>query len=119
MKYIPSLQVKRESNHRGGRRPGVQLPHIWKTGPDIKRREKYYAWLKHKAQASYRNEDYSLTFEEWERLWTDDLFKQRGRKIDDLCLMKINIDEGWHYNNVIVVARRVHLPRAREYRDRS
>jgi len=80
------------------------------------RRNKYYAWLKHKAQANHRGEYYDLTFQDWETLWPDELFALRGRRPDDLCLMRIDIDGGWTVSNLEIVTRIDYLVRAREYR---
>jgi len=96
-----------------------QTPELWISGPDLIDHEKYYAWQKHRAQAMYRNESYSITWEEWQKIWPTDLFLQRGRGSDDLCLMIIDRDLGWHYNNVTVLPRKEQLQRAREHRVRS
>ena len=36
-----------------------------KFGDDVYQRERYYAFLKHRSQARYRGEDYTLTWEDW------------------------------------------------------
>lgn len=91
-------------------RPGRHVdPSCWCTGPDPLRHDKYYAWLKHRAQAKYRKEDYSLSWDEWELLWTDERWLERGRTIDSLCLQQIELGEGWHFNNVEIVTRRKHF----------
>lgn len=99
-----------------GRKPN---PDKWCTGPDPLTREKYYAYSKHKAQAKYRKEEYDLTWEDWQSMWTDELFLKRGRGREDLCMQKINPDDAWSLYNVEIVTRIEHLQRASEYRDRS
>lgn len=91
----------------------------WKTGPDPITHDKYYAYMKHKAQAKYRGEDYSLTWEQWDQLWPTELFVRRGRKSHDLVLMQTDTDLGWHQTNVSVVERIEHLRRGNEYRERN
>lgn len=108
MKYKYATQIKGT-----GRR---QTPELWKSGPDELEHDKYYAWAKHKAQAKFRNEEHTLTWEEWKSIWTNDLFEQRGRGADSLCLMQQDIRKGWHVDNVSIITRREHLKRAREYR---
>jgi hypothetical protein len=96
-----------------------QTPETWISGPDPIEHEKYYAWLKHRAQAKFRNEEHTLTWEDWQTLWPTDLFLKRGRGVDDLCVSIVNLEHGWHIWNVTICTRREHLQRAREYRDRS
>ena len=73
--YIPKPKPPRAD----GRGRPVN-PEKWVTGPDPHRREKYYAFLKHRAQCNFRNEDYELTFNDWETYWTDENYSQRGRR---------------------------------------
>ena len=80
-------------------------PDKWVTGPDPLRRNKYYAYLKHRAQAKYRGESYSLTWEDWETVWEDHLWEQRGKGSQALCLAQIDCDKGWHAGNVEIISR--------------
>lgn len=91
-------------------------PDRWITGPDPLRREKYYAYLKHKAQCNFRGEDHELTFDDWEQLWSDEDFLKRGKSIDSLCLTRHHYDEPWSYANCQVVTKREHLKRNGEFR---
>jgi hypothetical protein len=84
-------------------------PDRWVTGPDLERREKYYAYLKHKSQANYRGELYLLTWEDWEYMWTTDLWRRRGRRITDLCLTQLEWGSGWSMDNVTICTRREHF----------
>ena len=84
-------------------------PDQWITGPDPQRRDKYYAYLKHKAQANFRGEEYSLTWEDWEDLWCEPNWSNRGRKITDLCLTRLDYKGPWSVDNVIVCTRRQHF----------
>ncbi len=115
-KYVPLASKQQPTPGRRGR---YVNPDSWKTGPDPLTREKYYAWLKHRSQARYRNEDYSITWEEWQSLWSDDDFLKRGRSPDKLCLLKIDIEQGWHLNNVRVCLRKEQFDRNGEYRNRE
>jgi hypothetical protein len=80
-------------------------PEKWVTGSDPFRREKYYAYIKHRAQAKHRKEDYELTWDDWEALWSDELFLLRGRKRDDMCITRVNKTQPWSASNVVVVSR--------------
>lgn len=84
-------------------------PDAWLTGPDITRRDKYYAYLKHKAQANFRKELYLLTWEDWEYMWTDAKWDKRGRKIEDLCLTRLDFFGAWSVDNVTICSRREHF----------
>lgn len=89
-----------------GRNPD---PNNWQTGPDPIQHDKHYAYLKHKAQAKYRGEDYSLTQAEWFELWTDELWLQRGRGTHNLCLQQREALLGWHWDTVEIVTRQEHF----------
>ena len=118
IKYTPKYKHKimQEYKNPGGLRAN---PDNWITGPDEIEHDKYYAWLKHRCQAKYRGEDYSLTWEQWQTLWPNDKWFERGRSKHSLCLIQIDRAAGWHYNNVEVVERVEYLKRASEYRARS
>lgn len=96
-----------------GKRPN---PDGWSTGPDPVRHDKYYAYLKHRAQANFRSEPYSLTWEEWENFWPDDLWSQRGRNGDSLVLRMIDPTQGWQVSNLEIMKRKEHLKIARQMR---
>lgn len=93
-----------------------ERPDRWITGPDPIEHDKYYGYMKHKAQAKFRGEDYSLTWEDWQDLWPHDKWLCRGRGKEDLCLMQSDPILGWHNYNVEVVTRHTYLKRAAEYK---
>lgn len=111
-KYVPKSKGPKSATQ-----PGRPIkPDTWVCGPDPFKREKYYAWLKHRAQAKYRKESYAITWPQWDTLWSDDDFRKRGRRKTDLVLMKLNPKAAWSYNNCTVVVRIEYLKRAAEYR---
>ena len=89
-------------------------PSKWVSGSDPLKHEKYYAWLKHRAQARHRKEDYELTWPQWDTIWRDELFLRRGRAVDDLCLQRIDPLSGWCESNVEITTRSEHLTRKRK-----
>jgi hypothetical protein len=111
-KYTPTPKVVPP-----GQKGRPICPDKWIVGPDPVRREKYSAWLKHRAQARFRKEDYAITWPEWENLWSDDDFLRRGRQPTDLCLTRDDHKGAWDISNVRVAERSEHLKRAREYRN--
>jgi hypothetical protein len=113
-KYAP--QSKRIKGQCKGWGNAVN-PNRWNTGPNPVTHDKYYAWLKHRAQCKFRNEDYNLSWEDWQTLWCDDKFLQRGRTRDSLCLYKLEIDGVWDISNVQVGTRMEYLARGKEYRN--
>lgn len=80
-------------------------PHQWLSGPDEFTHEKFYAWHKHRAQANFRDEEYYLTFEDWQQLWPDDKFQNRGRDKDSFVLTRIDRDGPWSIANCHVMLR--------------
>ena len=103
------LRYAPESTGGPGKRGRNPDPEAWQSGPCPIQHDKHYGYLKHKAQANYRGEAYSLSQEEWFELWTNELWLQRGRSADSLCLQQQNPKLGWHLNNVEIVPRRKHF----------
>ena len=99
---------KQKGSPGGGRRVD---PSKWITGSDPLTHDKYYAYLKHKAQARYRNEYHDLTWEQWESFWSHSDFLKRGRSGDSLCLAMIDQTQGWTYANCEVIRRKEQLQR--------
>ena len=90
--------------------PQPPRPHVWRSGPDLYRHQKFIAWGRHKAQALYRGEDYQMTFEDFETAWADK-FDLRGRSADSLILVRVDDEKAWHKDNVELIDRREHLRR--------
>lgn len=80
-------------------------PEHWKSGPDYTDHQKYYAWLKHKAQARYRGEEYCLEWRDWQKIWQGDLWHSRGRGNHDLCLTRIDFELPWSKKNCELITR--------------
>lgn len=119
MTYKPKYLPKNLGQPKGSPGKGKKVnPNNW-TGEYLIKRDKYYAYLKHKAQARYRNEEYYLTWKEWETLWTPELWHKRGRKINSLCLTRPNFDGPWCVSNVEVATRRQHFDYKKQQNDRS
>lgn len=85
--------------------------HLWITGPDELTHEKFYAWHKHRSQANYRQEEYYLTFDDWQQLWPDDKFLNRGRETSCFVLTRIEREGPWSIANCEVVTRYDQLKR--------
>jgi len=89
--------------------PGRTInPDKWIKGPDRICHDKYYAWLKHRSQATYRKEDYELTWDQWESLWPHELFLRRGKGPDSVCLVQLDRSVGWNIDNVEIIVRKTH-----------
>jgi len=96
-----------------------QDPTKWKHGPDPFTHDCYYAFLKHRSQARFRNEQYELTFEEWLSMWTPETFAARGRSIDSWVLTRSDWDGPWSLDNIVLVDRKTHLKLNGEHRKRN
>jgi len=113
----PARLTKKGPNNKSGR---YSEPEKWVTGPDPLRHEKYYAYLKHKSQAQYRNEEYKLTWAEWEAIWIDDdVWFSRGRGRNDICLAKLDRSKPWEWDNVSLMKRIDYLRMPREFKDKE
>lgn len=73
--------------------------------------ERYIPFLRAKAQAAFRNEEWELTFEDYCYFWTPAAWNCRGRGSSDLAMIRINTDRGWSLENCQIVTRREQLLR--------
>jgi len=102
LKNLPTVKKYKKGLGRGR----YQDSNNWTTGPCPIRRDKYYGWLKHRAQARYRNEYYDLEFEQFESLWKDnENWFNRGKTATNLCMSLIDYAQGWTFNNIEVITR--------------
>ena len=99
-KRLKSYGVPRP-NSRGPR------PQVWVTGPDPVRHKKYMTWLQQRNQANWREEGWSIDFEDWCRLWAEH-WPLRGRRRGDYCMTRVDWSLPWTLDNVQVVTRSEH-----------
>tara|TARA_B110000503_G_C7050783_1_gene372209 strand:- start:503 stop:871 length:369 start_codon:yes stop_codon:yes gene_type:complete len=116
-KHLNSIHGRKQGDGKGSGR--YIDPSKWITGPDLYTRQKYYAWLKHRSQAQYRHEEYDLTWEDWQVLWPDNLWDQRGRSIESLCLTRLDYEGAWSMDNIIICSRKKHFQLKKEYNRRD
>ena len=100
---------------RKGFGPGKSRPHVWICGPDKELHDMYTPWMKARAQAHFRGEDWEMTFDDWVDLWKDD-WLQRGRARFDKCMSRKDPDGAWSRSNTIVITRHEHLKLQAEHR---
>ena len=86
-----------------GRKAGVD-PRYWKYH-DYFDHVRHNAYLKAKAQAAYRNEPWHLTINDWFAVWTPELWARRGRRSEDVCMVRKNTDLPFSLDNVLIVTR--------------
>jgi hypothetical protein len=93
--------------------PKGKNPNKWKyKDPDV--HKKHIPFLRARAQAVFRGESWNLSFEEFQEIWTEDLWNQRGRLKDCLIMRLTNsCDLDWRKDNVEIVVRKDHLSRKR------
>jgi len=104
---------------KGGMRPrkpgikyikGVERPHTWLVGEDEYKHQMYLPWLKARSQAKFRQEEFTLTFEEYYSLWNGK-WEQRGRDTDELCMTRHDWTGAWALDNVYICTRKEHCQR--------
>jgi hypothetical protein len=101
LKYLSPLKnpnIERGPGDRG-QRPD---PKNWDSEETLIERDKYYALLKHRSQASFRGEIHDLTWEQWQELWPTELWLNRGRSKHCHMLVRIDVNGAWTLNNVTV-----------------
>ena len=80
-------------------------PGAW-TYKDEFRHIRHTPYLRQKAQAAFRNEYWGLTFEEFCKLWPDELWYQRGNYSECYCMTMIDHSLGWFWDNVMIMTRK-------------
>lgn len=106
------LKGKERPNLRG---PRAKMPHVWKSGPDIDRHNKYYYWAMHRSQALFRAEEYLLSFDDFVNLWGDQ-WNQRGRKSYSLILTRKDMEGAWSVSNCHLMERLQHIRLMAKYK---
>jgi hypothetical protein len=81
--------------------------------------DKFYAFLKHKAQARFRGELYQLTWAQWQRLWPVELWSRRGRGPQSLRLTQRNPQLGWNVKNCAIVPHGAHMSKLNQARNQA
>jgi hypothetical protein len=77
---------------------------------DFDRHDQHWAYLRKKAQAKFRGEEWSLTIEQWFKLWDDSgLWHNRGRHPHASAVFLQDPEGGWHIHNVEICDRTVKL----------
>ena len=85
----------------------------WKSGPDPVLHRLYYDCQRARAQAWFRDEEWTITEQEYTELWLkDDQYLQKSRSADGLCMTRIDLEKGWHMDNVEIVSRRESMRRS-------
>jgi hypothetical protein len=67
--------------------------------------EKRLVFLRMRAQAVYRDEEWAITWEQFQKIWPDDLWDQRGRSSNCLVLTRKDLDGPWVKHNVHIIQR--------------
>ena len=98
-----------------GRKKGIVYPQSWYAGPDPVDHKLYIDCQRARAQAWFRGEQWSITEQEYIQLWReDDRYLRKGRGTGSLCLIRIDITDGWRLANVEIIERQKHFRRARQ-----
>ena len=108
MPLIKGASRKRKPGVRFGK--GVERPHVWICGEDPYKHQMYLPWLKAKAQADFRGEEWLLTFEDYFTVWNGK-WEERGRDSDQLCMTRIDWTGAWSIDNVYTCTRKEHCGR--------
>lgn len=101
----------RTLSNKGVPRPAARgvRPHIWKAGPDPVLHKKYLTWLQQRNQAQYREEGWTISFEEWVQVWdASGQWLNRGRVKGTWCMTRRDWGLPWSLDNIEIVTREEH-----------
>ena len=69
-------------------------------------RARNMTWHRMRAQANYRGEPWELSFDDYREFWpTEELWAQRGRSTESLCMTRIDPEGPWSRSNAVVLPR--------------
>ena len=88
-----------------GRPKGKPQPHLVKY-PGILFHQRL-AYTRMRCQARFRDEDFTLTWDEFYSIW-EPIWEHRGSKKEHLCLSRIDWDGIWDITNVHIITREQH-----------
>lgn len=92
---------------------GSRHPEIWKSGPDPVHHRLFNDCQRARAQAWYRGEEWTITEQQYIDLWLyNDSHLRKSRTKDGLCLSRIDLEKGWHLDNVEIIERRESMRRS-------
>ena len=75
------------------------------------------AWTRSRAQAAFRGERWSLTWNDFCTFWNSELrWQQRGKAKDCLVLSRFDYEKGWTKSNCCIITRYQHLCASRAWR---
>ena len=89
-------------------------PEVWKVKGEIPHKQ-WKTYMVAKAQASFRNEPFELTFEQYQNLWKGK-WQDRGRDNHKLTLTRQDYTKPWCVDNCVIMTRLEHLRRQRYFR---
>ena len=93
----------------------LSRPYMWVSGPDPKTHAQYRAWVQQRNQASWREELWTVTFEEYQDLWSEH-WADRGRLKTSYMMTRMNADRPWSWANCCVITRQQHGQRQADMR---
>jgi hypothetical protein len=84
-------------------------PHQWVTGPDPVEHKKYRTWIQQRNQAQWRQEGWTISFDEWKLLWDiSGQWDNRGRARECYCMTRRDVTMPWSIDNVQIITREQH-----------
>lgn len=93
---------------------GLARPHMWKYKDELQH-AMTIPYLRAKAQAIFRDEGWTLAFEEFYELWKHD-WHNRGRDPESICMTRKDFSQPWSNDNVELITRLEHLQKQGEMR---
>lgn len=89
-------------------RKGIPRPEQRKYKTEFER-IRHFPFLRARAQANFREEGWTLTFEQFCNIWTDEFWPRRGKKVNSLVMTRLRKDRSWSATNVKLSIRGTHL----------
>jgi hypothetical protein len=86
-------------------------PWTWRVQGEIPHQQSL-AFQRQRAQAKFRGEYWSMSFEQFQYLWQD-LWHLRGKQSQSLCMTRIDPELDWSLDNCVICTRREYLQQAR------
>ena len=94
------------------------MPQRWRSGPDPVIHAMYRCWIQAKNQANFRAETWTITFDDYQALWSEH-WVHKGRTRNDYCMTRTDDEGAWTLGNVEVLPRWEHFSRAGKKRNEA
>jgi hypothetical protein len=99
-------------------RPKGPAPYAW-IYKDPVDHWRHRSFLRSRSQAWFRKEGWELSIEDYFDLWQPELWAQRGRQPEQLCMVRRDVTQPWSKDNCLIVKRYWQMIRGKQSKQKG